>query len=83
LDDGLAMLRPWGFEPADIRQPVAVWHSEDDPMAPFEHARRLVAAIPNAEPFLVDGLGHGGVCYRQHVPMFDWIVSNVPTADRS
>ncbi|MGH3375354.1 MAG: alpha/beta fold hydrolase, partial [Actinoallomurus sp.] len=80
LDDGLAMLRPWGFEPADIRQPVAVWHSEDDSMVAIEHGRRLVAAIPNAEPFLVDGLGHGGVCYRQEVPMFDWIVSKVPTA---
>jgi pimeloyl-ACP methyl ester carboxylesterase len=83
LDDGLAMLRPWGFEPADIRQPVAVWHSEDDPMVAIEHGRRLVAAIPNAEPFLVDGLGHGGVCCRQEVPMFDWIVSKLPTAGQA
>jgi len=83
LDDGLAMLRPWGFELSDVRQPVAVWHSEDDALVAFEHARRLVAAIPNAEPFLVDGLGHGGVCCRQEVPMFDWIVSKVPTAGRT
>ncbi len=83
LDDGLAMLRPWGFEPADVCQPVAVWHSEDDSMVAIQHGRRLVAAIPNAEPFLVDGLGHGGVCCRQEVPMFDWIVSKVPTAGRA
>ncbi len=83
LDDGLAMVRPWGFEPADVRQPVAVWHSEDDRMVAIEHGRRLAAAIPNAEPFLVDGLGHGGVCCRQEVPMFDWIVSKVPTAGRA
>jgi len=83
LDDGLAILRPWGFEPVDIRQPVAVWHSEDDSMVAIEHGRRLVAAIPNAEPFLVDGLGHGGVCYRQEAPMFDWIVSKLPTAGRA
>ena len=83
MDDGLAMLRPWGFGLADIRQPVAVWHSEDDAMVAIEHGRRLVAAIPNAEPFLVDGLGHGGVCCRQEVPMFDWIVSKVPTAGRA
>jgi pimeloyl-ACP methyl ester carboxylesterase len=83
LDDGLAMLRPWGFEPAEVRPPVAVWHSEDDPMAPFEHARRLVTAIPNAEPFLVDGMGHGGVCCRQKVAMFDWIVSKAPAAGRT
>ena len=83
LDDGLAMLRPWGFEPADIRQPVAVWHSEDDPMVAIEHGRRLMGAIPHAEPFLVDGLGHGGVCCRQEVPMFDWIASTLPTACRA
>jgi pimeloyl-ACP methyl ester carboxylesterase len=83
LDDGLAMLRPWGSETADVRQPVAVWHSENDPMVAIEHARRLVAAVPNAEPFRVDGLGHGGVCCREEVPMFDWIVSKVPTADRT
>lgn len=80
LDDGLAIVRPWGFELADIRQPVAVWHSHDDTMVSIEHGRRLVAAIPNAEPFLIDGLGHGGVCCRQEVPMFDWILSKSPTA---
>ena len=52
-------------------------------MVAIEHGRRLVAAIPNAEPFLVDGLGHGGVCCRQEVPMFDWLVSKVPTAGRA
>jgi pimeloyl-ACP methyl ester carboxylesterase len=83
LDDGLAMLRPRGFELADIRQPVGVWHSDDDPMVAIEHARRLAAAIPNAEPFLVDGLGHGDVCCRLEVPMLDWIVSKVPTAGRA
>ena len=83
LDDGLAMFRPWGFEPADVLQPVAVWHSEDDPLVAFEHGRRLVAAIPHAQPFLVDGLGHGGVCCRQEVAMFDWILSKLPTAGRA
>jgi pimeloyl-ACP methyl ester carboxylesterase len=83
IDDGLAIARPWGFEPADIRQPVAVWHSEDDTMVAFEHGRRLVAAVPNAEPFLVDGLGHVGVCCRQETPMFDWIVSKVQAAGRA
>jgi pimeloyl-ACP methyl ester carboxylesterase len=83
LDDALAMLRPWGFAPADIRQPVAVWHSEDDPMVAVQHGRRLATAIPSAEPFLVDGMGHGGVCYREEVPMFDWIVSKVAAAGRT
>jgi pimeloyl-ACP methyl ester carboxylesterase len=83
LDDGLAMLRPWGFEPGDVRRPVAVWHSQDDPMVAIEHGRRLAAAIPGAEPFLVDGLGHGGVCCREQVPMFDWVASKVPAAGRA
>jgi pimeloyl-ACP methyl ester carboxylesterase len=83
LDDGLAMLRPWGFDLADLRQPVAVWHSADDRLVAIEHGRRLVASVPNVEPFLVDGLGHGGVCCRQEAPMFDWIVSKAPAAGRA
>jgi pimeloyl-ACP methyl ester carboxylesterase len=83
LDDGLAMIRPWGFEPADVEQPVAVWHSQDDTMVSIEHARRLLAAIPTAEPFLVDGLGHAGVCCRQEVPMLDWIAARVGATDRA
>jgi hypothetical protein len=70
-----------GLSPADIRRSrcgTAGTH-----LVAIEHGRRLVAAIPNAEPFLVDGLGHGGVCCRQEVPMFDWIVSKVPTAGRT
>ena len=83
LDDGLTLVRPWGFELADVRQPTAVWHSQDDTMVNIEHGRRLVARLPNVQPFLVDGIGHGGVCCRQEVPMFDWIVSRVPAAGRA
>lgn len=83
LDDGLTMFRPWGFELADISQPVAVWHSRDDKLVAVEHGRRLAADIPAAEPFLVDGIGHGGVCCRREVAMFDWIVSKAPTAGRA
>jgi pimeloyl-ACP methyl ester carboxylesterase len=80
LDDGLTMLRPWGFELADVRQPVAVWHGQDDTMVSIDHGHRLVAAIPNVEPFLVDGLGHADVCCRLEVPMFDWIATRVRAA---
>jgi pimeloyl-ACP methyl ester carboxylesterase len=83
LDDGLTMLRPWGFEPSDVRQPVAVWHSHEDTMVPVEHGRRLAAAIPAAEPFLVEGLGHGEVCNRQEAPMMDWIAAKAAAAGRA
>jgi hypothetical protein len=46
-------------------------------MVSIEHGHRLLAGIPTAEPFLVDGLGHGGVCCRQEVPMMDWLATKV------
>jgi hypothetical protein len=52
-------------------------------MVAIEHGHRLVAALPNAEPFLVDGLGHGDVCCRQELPMFDWIAGKVPAPGRA
>jgi pimeloyl-ACP methyl ester carboxylesterase len=83
LDDGIAAFRPWGFELSDIRAPVAIWHGQDDKLVAIDHGHRLLAGIPNAEPFLVDGLGHGGVCCRQEVPMFDWIASRLSPVGRS
>ena len=78
-DDFVAVVIPGGWAPDRLRQDAGVLKLVREM---FEK-RRLVAAIPHAEPFLVDGLGHGGVCCRQEVPMFGWIVSKVPTAGRA
>ncbi|WP_169815448.1 alpha/beta fold hydrolase [Nocardia yamanashiensis] len=50
--------RDWGFDPADIRVPTAVWHGDDDMNVPTGDGRRLAATIPGAELHIVEGAGH-------------------------
>ncbi|WP_327700091.1 alpha/beta fold hydrolase [Streptomyces sp. NBC_00459] len=48
IDDGLALTGPWGFDPADIRVPVLLWHGGRDVFSPPAHASWLAARIPRA-----------------------------------
>jgi len=58
LDDGQAAVRPWGFDVADIRLPVAVYQGRQDAMVPFAHGEWLAAHVPGAEAHLTDDDGH-------------------------
>lgn len=58
IEDTLQIVRPWGFDVADIRVPVAVWQGAHDKMVPFDHGRWLAAAIPGARAHLFDDEGH-------------------------
>ncbi len=57
-DDGLALVRDWGFDPAAITAPVALWHGREDAMVPFGHCEWLTQQIPTAEPHFLDDAGH-------------------------
>ncbi|MET0523657.1 MAG: alpha/beta hydrolase [Nocardioides sp.] len=57
-DDGLAIVREWGFDPSAITAPVAVWQGREDAMVPFGHGEWLSARLPNSGPHLLDGTGH-------------------------
>jgi pimeloyl-ACP methyl ester carboxylesterase len=57
-DDDLAFVAPWGFEPADITVPVAVWQGGVDLMVPASHGAWLAATVPTAVPHLLPGHGH-------------------------
>ena len=63
-DDGLVATRPWGFDLASIRVPVAVWQGRQDAMVPFAHGEWLAAHVPGAEAHLVDDEGHISLAVR-------------------
>jgi pimeloyl-ACP methyl ester carboxylesterase len=50
------------FEPAwlgaRLEQPLLLVHDRDDRTAPLASAEQLAAALPRAERFLTEGLGH-------------------------
>jgi pimeloyl-ACP methyl ester carboxylesterase len=57
-DDDLAFVRNWGFDPAAIDVPVAVWQGEQDLMVPPSHGRWLAARLPTARDHVYADDGH-------------------------
>ena len=58
LDDDLAFVQPWGFEPADVRVPVLVAQGQLDLMVPVAHGRWLAEALPHSESWVLPDEGH-------------------------
>jgi pimeloyl-ACP methyl ester carboxylesterase len=58
VDDDLAYVQPWGFDPSQIRVPVLLLHGEDDRVVPAAHSRWLAARLPSAELWSRPGDGH-------------------------
>jgi pimeloyl-ACP methyl ester carboxylesterase len=73
IDDELASVRPWGFDPAAIRVPVLVCHGEDDRMVPIGHGRWLAGRIPGARLRTYPGDGHVSVLDSAGAAALDWI----------
>ncbi len=58
VDDDLAYVAPWGFEPAQVRVPVLLLHGGLDRIAPVAHARWLAVHLPAAELRVGEEDGH-------------------------
>ena len=52
------MVRPWGFDLADIAVPVLLVHGRQDMFVPFGHGEWLAEHIPGVEARLLDDDGH-------------------------
>jgi pimeloyl-ACP methyl ester carboxylesterase len=76
LDDDLAFVMPWGFDPADIAVPTAIWQGSEDLMVPFAHGRWLAAHVPGAAIHLEQGEGHVSVGLGALDRMLDELVAH-------
>ena len=72
VDDDVAFVRPWGFDPAQIAAPVLLVHGQHDRMVPPAHAEQLARQIPGAEVWRRPDDGH--VSVLDAVPdALDWL----------
>ncbi|MFH8370484.1 alpha/beta fold hydrolase [Streptomyces sp. NPDC018031] len=73
IDDDLAYVAPWGFDPARILAPVLLLHGDQDRVVPSAHAEWLAARCPTAELRLSPADGHISVL-RAGAAAMDWLV---------
>jgi pimeloyl-ACP methyl ester carboxylesterase len=58
VDDDLAYVAPWGFDPATIAAPTLLLHGAEDRVAPAAHASWLAGHCPTATLRVEPGQGH-------------------------
>jgi pimeloyl-ACP methyl ester carboxylesterase len=73
VDDDLAYVAPWGFDPTDVRAPVLIVQGGQDRIAPKAHGEWLARQIRSAELWLRPDDGHVSVLSSGAAAM-DWLL---------
>jgi pimeloyl-ACP methyl ester carboxylesterase len=77
IDDDLAFVAPWGFDPASIDVPTLIWAGEADTLVPVAHAHSLHRTIRGSALVTVPNGGHLGAFAIQG-RVLDWLVNGAP-----
>jgi pimeloyl-ACP methyl ester carboxylesterase len=72
IDDDLAYVAPWGFDPAQVIAPVLLLHGEQDRVVPCSHSGWLARHCPSAELRLYPNEGHISVL-EASVAALEWL----------
>ena len=76
IDDELAYVAPWGFDPAQTQPPVLFVHGAADRMVPSSHSEWLAGQIPSAELWRRPDDGHVSVLSAAPATL-DWLVEHL------
>jgi pimeloyl-ACP methyl ester carboxylesterase len=74
IDDDLAYVTPWGFEPAQVTAPVLLLHGGRDRVVPASHSEWLVRYLPDARLRLSTEDGHISVLNGAESAL-EWLAS--------
>ncbi|WP_028066379.1 alpha/beta fold hydrolase [Solirubrobacter soli] len=77
LDDDLAFVKPWGFDPAAITVPVQVWQGEQDLMVPPAHGRWLASHLTGADAHISPTDGHLTLTEVHLGEIHEWLVARL------
>jgi pimeloyl-ACP methyl ester carboxylesterase len=72
IDDDLAYVAPWGFDPAQLRPPVLLVHGGRDRVVPSSHSQWLARRCPPAQLRLYPDDGHVSVLGAS-VAALEWL----------
>jgi pimeloyl-ACP methyl ester carboxylesterase len=76
VDDDLAFVAPWGFEPGGIERPVLILQGGDDRFVPRSHGEWLAAHVPGAEAWIDDADGHLTLMERRIPEVHEWLLAH-------
>jgi pimeloyl-ACP methyl ester carboxylesterase len=75
VDDDLAYVTPWGFDPTGIEAPILLMHGTEDRCVPSSHSEWLAGHCRTSELRLAPGDGH--ISVLTHVEKaLDWLVEH-------
>ncbi len=74
VDDDIAFVRPWGFDPAAITVPTQVWYGTSDVLVPPAHGEWIARTVPGAVVRL-NALGHMGNPDADLVESLAWLTA--------
>jgi pimeloyl-ACP methyl ester carboxylesterase len=74
IDDDLAYVAPWGFDPASITAPLLLVHGGQDAIVPASHSQWLLGRCPTAELRLFPQDGHISVL-NHAAEALEWLAS--------
>ena len=72
IDDDLAYVSPWGFDPARVGAPTLILHGGSDRVVPSSHGEWLARHCLSAELWLRPGEGHISVLHSGEAAM-EWL----------
>ena len=78
VDDDLAFTQPWGFDPAKVPVPTAVWWGVADVLVPPQHGEWLARTVPDAVPRVQQEAGHQPDPERDVVLLNGWLLDGKP-----
>jgi pimeloyl-ACP methyl ester carboxylesterase len=80
-DDDIAFTKPWGFDPAQITVPTAVWWGAHDVLVPAKHGEWLAANIPGALARVDTSGGHQADPDTHIQRLYPWLIDGTIWSD--